>query len=168
MKRLPVKDVIFLCLAVVVSIQSVHAEPDVLRRLLKSLEFAETNKARLEFDCRENPIYKSNQRLVLLCSKGGRIPDYVIEDAALPYLKKYVSAKMAAQAIEILQTDIQRALSNKLIQEIVSGKQDRLTAEDIRLLRQRNESIYGQALSSFASDKEQGSAVARAMLNYEL
>lgn len=168
MKRLSIKDAIFFSLAVVASIQSVHAEPDVFRKLLKSLGYAETNKARLEFDCRENPIFKSNHRLIVLCGKGSRIPDYVIEDAGLPYLKKYVSAQLAAQAIEILQLDIQRALSNKLIRNIASGKNDRLTTEDIRLLRLRNESEYGKALSSFASDKEQGTAVARAMLNYEL
>lgn len=168
MNRLRNQKVIFIFLVIFMAIPTAHAEPDIFAKLLKSIGFAETNKAQLEFDCRENLVFKSNLRLKELCGKRNRIPDYVIEEAALPYLRKYVSERIAKQAIESMQTEVQRALSNKVRQEIASGKRDRLTAEDLRLLEKRNESEYGRALFSFSSDKEQAAAVGRAMLNYEL
>jgi hypothetical protein len=109
----------------------------------------------------------SNPRLKDLCAKRIKIPDRVMEEAALPYLRQHVSERVAREAIVALQDEKQRWLSDKLNKEIASGKQDQLTAADLDLLQKRNESEYGRALFAFASDKEQGRAVARAMMNYE-
>ena len=156
-----------LCIVITASVQPVLAQSDVWHILLRSMEFVDINRAQLEFDCTETPQYMSNPRLKGLCAKRNQIPDYIIEEAALPYLRQYVSERVANQAIDALKAEDQRALSNKLNQEIASGRRDRLTAADIDLLEKRNATEYGHALSAFASDKEQGRAVARAMLNYQ-
>lgn len=158
---------IALCVVMLVMVPSSSAQSDMWHVLLRSMGFADINRARLEFDCRETPQFASNSRLMDLCAKRNQIPDYVIEEAALPYLRQYVSERLAKQAIDALQSEDQKALSNKLNQEIASGKRDRLTSADIDLLEKRNATEYSRALSAFASDKEQGRAVARAMLNYQ-
>ncbi len=138
-----------------------------LRELLRVLGFAATNRAQIEFSCRENLQFAANPRLMSLCAKRNLIPDTVIEDAALPYLKRYITTQVALEAVSVLRLEPEKAVSRKLIIEIAAGRQYLLTKEDPQLLKRRNESKYGQALSAFAADPEQGRAVARAMFEYE-
>jgi hypothetical protein len=145
---------------------SAQAEPDIWRKLLRVMDFSKINRATLVYACRETPQYKSTPKLVALCAKRDQIPNHVIEDAALPYLKRHVTERVAKQAILELSTDASIKLSDKLNLEIASGKQDLLSEADLVLLKRRNETEYGRALSAFASDKEQGRAVSRALLDY--
>ena len=139
----------------------------VWRDLLRAMRFSEINRARLEFECRENPQFSSHPKLQDLCKKRPLIPDAVMETAALPYLKHHVSAQIAKEAIAALTSEPGRTLSRKSIVEIASGKHDQLTPEEIEQLGQQNRTRFSQALSAFATDREQGIAVARAMMAHE-
>lgn len=142
------------------------AESNAWNELFRAMQFADVNRARLEFDCRENPLFSSAIRLKALCEKRHLIPDSVIEKAALPYLKRYVSEPLMKRAIFQLSSDTAISVGRKLILEIQTGKQNQLTPDDAVFLKQQNESEVGRALSAFAADREQGIAVARAMLEY--
>jgi len=138
-----------------------------LRELLRVMGFSELIRAQVDFSCRQDAQYAANPRLITLCDKRHHIPDAVIEDAALPYLKRHMSTQLALAAINILKSASEKAVSKKLTAEIASGRHDLLTPEELLLLKRRNESRHGQALSSFATDPEQGRAVARAMFEYD-
>jgi NACalpha-BTF3-like transcription factor len=142
------------------------AQSDVWHDLLSALKFADVNRARLEFDCNQNPLYRTKDMLVALCKKRYELPNHVYEEAALPYLKKHLTESMAKQALAQVSGNTWQSLSRKLRTEIRTGKHDQLTQEDIDLLEKQNQSEVGRALSTFASDKEQGIAVARAILTY--
>ncbi|MFZ6781227.1 hypothetical protein ACO0LD_30700 [Undibacterium sp. Ji83W] len=137
------------------------------RELMRVLHFAEINRGKLESTCRENPQFSVNSRLIDLCAKRNLIPDTVIEDAALPYLKHYLSTELAREAIAAYKLEPEKALSQKLRAGIASGKADELTQEELLMLKRRNASRHGLALSAFALDRERGMAVARAMFEYE-
>ena len=143
------------------------AETDVWHELFHAMRFADINRAQLESDCREDSRFTSIAHLKKLCEKRKVIPDTVMEEAALPYLKRHVSERVAKEAIAQLTEDSARTISNKLIVEISSGRKNQLTQSDMVQLKLRNESEYGRALSAFASDKEQGLALARALIAYE-
>lgn len=149
-------------------IKVVWAEDDAIwHELFHAMRFSEVNRAQLERDCNENPLYSSNPRLKGLCAKRHLIPDGVIEEAALPYLKLHVTVLVAKEAIAKLTVEPATTLSRKLIAAIASGRNDQFTPEELVQLQRQNETRYGLALRAFATDREQGLAVARAMLDYE-
>ena len=142
------------------------AEPDIWHELLHRLQLADTNRARLEFECKNNSLYQTMDRLIALCEKRNRIPDHVFEEAALPYLMRHLSEPMAKRALDQVSSATWQSVGRKLIVEIATGKRDQLTEEDIAFLERENQTEVGKALSAFATDKEQGLAVARAALAY--
>jgi|GEM_PF-2914086 len=147
---------------------NVFAQDDrSLRELLRVMGFSELIRAQVDFSCRQDSQYAAHPRLTTLCHKRHHIPDAVIEDAALPYLKRHMSTQLVQEAIAILKSPPEKAVSRKLTAEIASGRHDLLTPEELLLLKRRNESRHGQALSSFATDPEQGRTVARAMFEYD-
>lgn len=143
-----------------------NARPDIWHELLHFMQFADVNRATLEFHCNQHPSFLTVDRLRALCEKRHRIPDHVFEDAAIPYLKKHISEPMAKRAISQISTKAWQSVGRKLITEIATGKQDQLTTEDIAFLEKQNQSEVGRALSAFSTDKEQGIAVAKAMQEY--
>lgn len=146
---------------------SATAQSDVWHELLQVMRFGDVNRARLEFDCRSNPQFSSMAHLISLCKRQELISNQVIEQAALPFMKKHLSERLAKQGIAQLSSKSARTITDKLIIEIASGKQDQLTQNELILLKQQNESEVGRALSAFATDREQGLAVGRAILEYQ-
>ncbi len=143
------------------------AQRDIWRDLLYVMRFADINRAQLEFNCRETPLFSYTESLKELCKKREIIPASVMEEAALPYLKLYLTESLALDAIELLSRDLEETISEKLIVEISSGKRQSFTNLEIITLDRRNKSEVGRALSKFATDKQQARAVARAMINYK-
>ncbi|PXX33716.1 hypothetical protein [Undibacterium pigrum] len=147
---------------------SAYARDDhALPELLRVMGFSELIRAQVDVSCRQDAQYAANPRLITLCDKRHHIPDTVIEGAALPYLRRHMSTQLAQEAIAILTSPSEKAVSRKLTAEIASGNHNLLTPDELLLLKRRNESRHGQALSAFSSDPEQGRAVARAMFEYD-
>ena len=142
------------------------AEPDVWREVLRLMQFTSINHARLEFECRQVPRPAPTSVLQALCEKRYRVPDRVIEEAALPFLRKHVPEPLAKRAVVQLSSKPSQDVGQKLVTEIRTGKQDQLTQEDIVFLTQQNQSEVGRALGAFASDREQATAVVKAILAY--
>lgn len=142
------------------------AQSDIWHDLLRAMQIADANRARLEFECNHNPLFRTKDQLVAMCEKRNKIPNHVFEEAALPYLKKHLSETMAKRALNQISSQTWQSVGRKITAEIRAGRRDLLTQEDIEFLEQQNQSEVGKALSSFATDKEQGIAVARAILAY--
>ncbi len=139
---------------------------DIWTQTFKAIDFAATSRASFRLACRpENPLSAVPQYRQL-CPKLEVIPDSVIETAGLPYLKQYLTEAVALQAITFWSSSRGKTLSKKIIREIETGEYNQLNAEDVKVLNIANQSEYGRALSSFASDRAQGTAVAQAMLAY--
>jgi len=79
---------------------------------------------------------------------------------------RHLSEPMAKRALDQVSSATWQSVGRKLIVEIATGKRDQLTEEDIAFLERENQTEVGKALSAFATDKEQGLAVARAALAY--
>lgn len=142
------------------------AQTDIWHDLLHAMRFADVNRASLEHDCRDNPLFTSIVRIKTLCGMRDRIPDQIFEDAAMPYLQRHVTDLIAREAITALTSEPGRTVNAKVTAEVASGKRDQLTPEEIVLLQRQNQSEFGRALRAFASDREQGQAVSRAILEY--
>lgn len=149
---------------------SVHiaalAQQDVWHELFRTMRFADINRARLQFDCRETPLFSSEPSLKRVCEKQHLIPDQIMEDAALPFLQKHFTEKIARQAIEQLSSATRREIGAKVILGILSGKGEPLTQVELEEVRKLNQSEAGKALLAFTSDRSQGFAVAQAILKY--
>lgn len=155
-----------IALALALLATTANAQTDVWHDLLRALQIADITKARLEFDCKNDPRYSSVVRLSALCEKRHRIPDQVIEDAALPFLQKHLSESMARRALAQVSEATWQSVGRKLTIEIRTGKRDQLTPEDIAFLEEQNQSEVGTALKELAADKSQGIAIGKAMLDY--
>jgi len=154
-------------LSVVFAIAAEARADDIWHTTLKTIQFAATAKASFKAGCDPaNPISRTPSSLVL-CPKLDAIPDSVIEEAALPYLKQHISEKNAQDAIAFWSSDRGKALTKKILLEIEQGVYKHLDADDLRALASVNRTQYGRALKAFATDPQQNRAVARAMLSYE-
>jgi hypothetical protein len=156
-----------LALALAVVLAPAFAQVDVWREMLRATRYADTVRARLAYDCRTNSAYVSTAALRGLCARFPDIPDRVIELATLPYARLHVSSTLAERAIAFWGSEPGMRLSRKMIAEIETGTQDQLSEDESSLLRERNQSDFGQALLALADDRDAGIAVARAMLAYE-
>lgn len=144
---------------------SAEVTNDVWTKLLQETWFAQTARATFNKSCHsENPL-SATYPFTQLCPKLHRIPDLVIESAALPYLKHYLNQEQAKEAIAFWSSDEGKKLLKKIILDIQTGVYTHLDANDLETLSRTNQTEYGRALSMFAADKEQGFAVAQAMLN---
>lgn len=167
MKTLKLLSRILFSILIVTLSTTTSAQSNVWQELLRVIQFSDVNRAQLEFNCRQNPQFSSVSHLKALCQKRRVLPDQVIESAALPYLKKHISESLAREAIVQLSSKSSRTVGRKLIVEIATGKKYQLTQGEQAFLEKQNQSEVGRALSAFATDREQGLAVARAMLEYQ-
>ena len=136
-------------------------------QMLQIIGYSATAKASFANGClRDNPLSQT-QAYLILCPKLGKIPASVIESAALPFVRKYVTADQAREAIAYYISPVGSNLQGKMLREIESGKYDQLSAVDLQQMDVTNKSAFGRALKNFSMDKEGSSAVARAMLRYE-
>ena len=137
---------------------------EVWTKTFRAIEFAALARASFKPGCKNHlsmtPQYSQ------LCPKLDSIPDVVIEAAALLYLKRYLSEDAAREAISFWSTTRGRDLNKKILREIETGIYGQLSAADLEMLEKVNRTAYGRALYAFSADKEQGAAVARAMINY--
>lgn len=151
--------------------QTETAGDELYFQLFKDLRLSETSKAAFKSDCQHyDPLALAGTvdgQLKILCPKLDLIPDSVMETAALPYVKRHVSPKLARKAISFWSSNEGKRISKKLIKEIATKKYDQLNADDIKLLQMANQSEYGRSLGAFADDKAYGLAVVKAILDYE-
>lgn len=158
---------IFLALLIPTPIVWGQAGSDLWTQTVKAIGFAATTKAGIRVGCALGSPLSSNASYIVLCPKLDAIPNSVIESAALPYLKQYLTEDSARQATAFWSSDRGRKLTSKIVREIETGVYNQLNADDLKLLNSANQSEFGRTLKSFAMDKEQGRAVIRAMLDYE-
>lgn len=158
---------IFLALLIPTPIVWGQAGSDLWTQTVKAIGFAATTKAGIRVGCALGSPLSSNASYIVLCPKLDAIPNSVIESAALPYLKQYLTEDSARQATAFWSSDRGRKLTSKIVREIETGVYNQLHADDLKLLNSANQSEFGRTLKSFAMDKEQGRAVIRAMLDYE-
>jgi hypothetical protein len=159
----------FLLFALFTLSGTVRAEspPDIWSQVIRATNYAATAKASFKVGCKpENPLSLRPQ-YQLLCPKLDSIPEAVIEEAALPYLKRHLTESTARQALAFWSTSRGASISKKIVQEIRTGALNQLTQSDLQILDKANKSEYGRALGAFAKDREGSGAVARAMLAYE-
>jgi hypothetical protein len=147
---------------------SAYTEPNehLWKQLFKAISFSETSKASFKPACQPSHPLASTPSYKELCPKLDAIPDSIIEAAALPYLKHYVTEDMAREAIAFWSSAPGKALTKKILQDIATGNFNHLDAEDIRLLNMVSKTEYGRALNALGKDNAQGSAVVQAMLYY--
>jgi hypothetical protein len=136
-------------------------------QMLEAVQYAETAKASFAKGClADNPLSKTPV-YTGICPKLARIPNTVINAAALPFARKYVSDSQARDAIAFYVAPAGRNLVEKILREIETGRFDQLSPADLQKLDAVNKSPFGRALKDFGTDREGNSAVARAMLSYE-
>lgn len=139
---------------------------DVWVKALRATGYAAVSKAAAKPGCNpENPLSATPQYRQL-CPKLASIPDSVIELAALPYFKRYLTEDLARQAMAFWSSNRGKDLTKKIVKEIETNVHNQLNVEDFKTLDSANKTDYGRALKLFASDREQGIVVARAMLAY--
>ena len=164
-----IKRHVLLLLSLFISAPIAWGQPgsDLWTQTMQAIGFAATAKAGIRVGCRPGNPLSSTVSYVLLCPKLDSIPDSVIESAALPYLKKYLTEDGARQATAFWSSDLGRKLKGKIVREIETGVYNQLDADDLRRLNSANQSEFGRTLKSFGMDKEQARSVVRAMLDYE-
>ena len=142
------------------------AQSDIWRELIRTIHFADTTRAAVARRCLADPAISADPRLGAVCHKVGRIPDSVIEDAALPYLEHYVPERVAREGIDSLRTGENEAIRLKIIREIQAGKFEAWTPEELAALQRQNATPLGKALVPFAKDPAQSRDVWAAMIEY--
>ncbi len=142
-------------------------DDEVVYQLLKTMSYSETAKASFKLGCQSNNPLSLTPQYKKLCPKLESIPASVIETAALPYVKHYVSTHLAKQAILFWSSFSGRKLTKKILRDIESGFKQPLDDDDLKLINLVARTEYGIALNKLGADKEMGVAVAQAMLNYE-
>ena len=135
--------------------------------LLRVMRYSATLKASFRVGCKTAHALSATPAYLIICPKLDKIPDSVIETAALPCVKHYVPEDVARRAVSFWSTAAGEQLSIKSVREIASGVNDQLSEEELKLLDERNKTDFGLALSAFATDRECSRVVARAMLQYE-
>lgn len=148
---------------------SLHAQADddmVWRQALRVTGHVDGIRASFTFMCRER-LDSAPPRMRVLCGKLQRIPNWVLEDAALPFAKHYLTVRLAEQAVTVWSTRESQELARRVRDDVESGGRGELTSEEVRELRARADTDYGQALLALGKDREALQAVARAMGEYE-
>lgn len=136
-------------------------------QMLRASGYAESVRAGFRYQCRENPERAATPQFRILCPKVDDIPSRVIEAAALPCVKRYVSSRSADEVRTFWESAPGRELLAKMTREMETGRRDILDASDLKLLEQQNGTEGAQAMLAFSKDFECSRTVARAMLAYE-
>lgn len=144
-----------------------QAADSTWQEMLRASGYAESARAGFRQQCNVNPRMVVTPQLRSLCAKIDEIPSRVIEGAALPCVKRYVSAQAADELRLFWDSDSGRALRGKITREIETGQYNVLTAADLKLLGEQSKTGSAQAMLAFTKDSECSSNVARALLAYE-
>ena len=144
---------ICVCFAATSIAQKVNPWSDLLR----AISYAEIAKASFEKGCNTEEI-KQTFPYPIICPKLSHMPNSVIEQAAEPFLREYVSETIAIEAKEFWLTQKGEALNKKIIAEIKSGRFNQLTAADLKEMEIANKTRYGKALLAFSKDKVFGNS----------
>ncbi len=139
---------------------------DPWRATLTAINHAAVSKATLRHRCTLAQAVDGADSFGSLCARLATIPDAVLDDTALPYLKLHLSEDLARSASLFWSSSAGQLLRQKSIKEIESGVQDQLTPDERTAQRQRDRTNDGRALMRFASDQRQTMAVMRAMTRY--
>ena len=156
----------FFALAILSANVNARSADDVWLQALKAIKFAAISRGSVEPQCKPGNRTSTTPQYQMLCPKLRKIPDSVIENAALPYFKRHVSEDAAREAISFFSSEGGKAIQIKMIKNVTTGMYDHFNEEDSFVMAARDQSAYGKAFSRFASDKEQAAAVVRAMLDY--
>jgi hypothetical protein len=143
-----------------------QSEDAVWLDLLRSTGHARGVRGAFIYQCREH-LASAPRHMAAICAKLLRIPDQVIEQALLPHAKRHLSAELAKAAIEVWRTPESQFLVGKVARDVESGGREPLSPEDVRALRQRSDTEFGQALLAFGKDQDALRAAVRAMAAYE-
>ena len=129
----------------------------VYSRLLQSLQYADIFRLKIGETCAANSSI-ANSRLRTLCTDISSLPDKVINQAAEPQIRKYVSLEEARRALAFWSSPEGAGISRNIV-AYMRGRAEDLTPSEVTALQRANRSSYGIALNRFANDRNASTAI---------
>lgn len=136
-------------------------------QMLEVMGYAEIAKASLARGCLPENNLSRTAAYIALCPKLSFISNKLINDAALPFARRYVSGSEARDVIAYYASPRTQRLRDKMNREIRTGRNDQLSPAELQEIKRADNAPFARALSEFAGDPECNRAVARAILSYE-
>lgn len=143
------------------------AENHTFKRLVKTMKYGELIRATVKSGCVQNDPYSTPSARIRLCEKIDRIPDEVIEAAAKPFFDRHISEQSAKAEIAYRTSEPGKSISEKLLNEISTGRTHLLSDKERKLSSTHNATKGGREFLGLAADPLLGQALANALIQYE-
>lgn len=132
---------------------SATSDPNIYRKLLRALGYADIFRASLVRVCLALPNEGRNATIISLCKQPTSISEDLIESVAEPLMKRFVPLGEADLAFKFWSSSEGASISQTLVRETRENNPTLLKPSQLNLLTEANDSSYGRALSRFAKDK---------------
>jgi hypothetical protein len=133
------------------------------RAVLRAIGYADLQRAALFGQCQKN---SQLQMPVAACRTSQPVPDYVIEDVAIPYLPRYVSPNQAREIMAFWESKDGQDIKKTLIQEIHDNNPHLLSEYQLKLLAAFNKTEANTSMKRFAGNRQLALEIVRAIGSY--